>query len=1269
MQSGGMGVTYGDNLSLEMLISCWHRAAIMNETNNQFSPALPVSINRWGRRTQMLLHSRVLIFGLAGVLFATASLAALPPKVSLGPWHTTGPLAAKEFNDSLFPEKGIDLEAKGPAGELLWHPHPEWHDGEAHELPGGSHVATYLFRTITAEKPAQVSAGLGSDDGLEVWLNGKKLLSENVARGVSPNSDTVPLQLNQGENRLLLKIYNQTGGHGFFFALEPPESNPAAQSAREFPALRALPSTRAAIEDQIATYAGKYPRGQEFLGRLNEVEKRVREAEAALDGGDQGARQRIAALAEKFEGLQREALLANPLLGFDKLLLIKRGAGNLGLPQNWQANCSLGMKGYDNEIAVLSPVGPQGKLTTLLRPKDTEFVGDLKLDFDAEKLLFSMPGKPGRWQVWEIKTDGSGLRQVTPGDEPDVDNFDACYLPDGRIIFSSTRAFHGVPCVGGSDAVANLCLMQADGTGIRQLCFDQDQNWYPSVLNDGRVIFTRWEYSDAPHYFTRILFHMNPDGSGQMAHYKSNSYWPNSTFYAKPIPGHPTKLVAIISGHHGVPRMGELIVFDPAKGRFEADGVVQRIPGNGRTVEPIIRDGLVEGSWPKFLHPMPLSEQYFLVSSQPTPQSKWGIYLVDTFDNMTLIKEEPGYVLFEPVPLHKTTRPPIIPDRIDLTKNEATVYLADVYSGPGLKGVPRGTVKKLRLYEPHYGYPGMGGHINIGIDGPWDVHRILGTVPVEADGSASFRVPANTPIAVQPLDGEGKALQLMRSWYTAMPGERFSCVGCHDNQNSTPASKPTLAALRQPSGITPWYGPARGFSFKREVQPVLDKYCVGCHKEGAQPQNGQAVPDFTAKTKPGWRGFDLSYIALHPFVRRPGPESDYHMQQPLEFHADTSELVQMLKRGHHNVKLDGEAWDRLITWIDLNVPDHGTWTEHCGARPVMKRRLALRTQYANRPENPEEILDLGSKEPIKFIAPEPLPERAPQELHATGWPFDAAEAATRQAAIGLPTTLKIGLADGQALELVLVPGGEFVMGDPAGEADEIPASRVKINEPFYMGAMEINNAQYSAFDAEHDSGVISMDNKDQDQRGYPVNEPNQPVVRVTWSKAMEFCQWLSAKTGKKFTLPTEAQWEWACRGGTATPFSFGDRNADFSLFANLADASLAGLARGDSPQWQPKDARFNDGAMVTTDVGRYQPNAWGLRNMHGNAAEWTRSAYRPYPYDEGDGRNDPNSPDLKVVRGGSWYDRPVHARSAARLPYRSWQAVYNVGFRVVMLAD
>ena len=159
----------------------------------------------------------------------------------------------------------------------------------------------------------------------------------------------------------------------------------------------------------------------------------------------------------------------------------------------------------------------------------------------------------------------------------------------------------------------------------------------------------------------------------------------------------------------------------------------------------------------------------------------------------------------------------------------------------------------------------------------------------------------------------------------------------------------------------------------------------------------------------------------------------------------------MLKRGHYNVKLDDEAWDRLITWIDLNVPDHGTWTEHVnGPRPVMERRLAMHAKYANRTDDPEKIPETGNKEPIKFVAPAPLPERKPQDIRVAGWPFDAAEALKRQAAVKLPATLKIDLGESKPLELALIPAGEFVMGEAAGEADEVPVCRVKIDKPFYM---------------------------------------------------------------------------------------------------------------------------------------------------------------------------------------------------------------------------
>ena len=177
------------------------------------------------------------------------------------------------------------------------------------------------------------------------------------------------------------------------------------------------------------------------------------------------------------------------------------------------------------------------------------------------------------------------------------------------------------------------------------------------------------------------------------------------------------------------------------------------------------------------------------------------------------------------------------------------VYLADIYAGDGLEGIPRGAVKQLRLFTYHFLYPGMGGLQGVvGMDGPWDIKRIVGTVPVEADGSAVFRVPANTPIAVQPLDAEGKALQLMRSWFTAMPGEvRLLRRLPREPEAARRPPGPSLAARRPPAEIEPWYGPPRGFSFQREVQPVLDRYCVGCHDGAA----GARRPASVRPARPG----------------------------------------------------------------------------------------------------------------------------------------------------------------------------------------------------------------------------------------------------------------------------------------------------------------------------------------------------------------------------------------------------------------------------------
>jgi formylglycine-generating enzyme required for sulfatase activity len=1091
-------------------------------------------------------------------------------------------------------------------------------------------------------------------------------------------------------------------------------------------------SVRLAIADLSATFPEQYPGGQARLARLAELEKSTKARLANLHARGAAQQKQLVGLANELNAFRRDALLANPLLDFDRLLLVKHDESRFRLPRNDVCYSAIPQIGYDCEISILSPVSPEGTLSTFFKPDRGEYIADIDLHFDAERMLFTMPGT-NRWQVFEIRADGTGLRQITSSPHDDVDSFDACYLPNGNIIYCSTANYQSVPCYNGTRRMGGLYLADADGNNVRQLTFDQDDNSYPTVANNGRVIFTRWEYAGIAHFFSRLIFQMNPDGSGQDELYGSNSYWPNAIYHARPIPGDSTRFIGIVSGHHGDRRMGELVLFDPAQGRHETAGVVQRIPGYGQPVKPIIRDALVDASWPKFMNPWPLSEKYFLVSSKPSRQANWGIYLADTFDNVTLIRELPGYVLLEPIPFRKWPRPPVIPDKVDLSRKDGLVYMVDVYEGGGLKGVPRGTVKSLRLISPHYGYFGNAGWLNIGIDGPWDVQRILGTVPVQEDGSAYFRVPANTPISVQPLDKDGKAVQLMRSWFTAMPGETKSCVGCHEGHSSVTPNVRTLAMSQPAREITPWHGPARGFSFERDVQPVLDANCISCHN-GKPQRGGKTIADLRAREFfPDYQGviapvpramtngimpvtitvddmgmedgrqerrlerikFTPAYEALHPYVRRTSAESDIHMLMPMEYHADTSELVQMLKKGHQGVQLDAESWDRLITWIDLNVPCHGTWSE---VYPIpfngRERRLEYLRLYGNIDEDYEMIPDLP-KPNIRPGAPAEATRTQAAEIRpvvssgtagdgntkaeiarAPGFPFDSQEARERQAVAAswnnVPLERRIELGSGVFLELVLIPAGEFVMGDAQGSADEKPLSRVAIAEPFWIGKLEIRNRDYALFDPAHDSGFISQMGTGVETRGYPVNEPDQPVVRVSWKQAMAFCDWLSERTGEKFSLPTEAQWEYACRAGTATPFWYGGIHRPCDKFANLADTTLEQLARQRGnllhkyhPDWAPRDNHSRDGALVTTRVGSYLPNPWGLHDMHGNAAEWTRTTHRPYPYNPGDGRDAITDSGRKVVRGGSWYDRSKRSTSAHRWSYPAWQGVYNVGFRVV----
>ena len=718
-------------------------------------------------------------------------------------------------------------------------------------------------------------------------------------------------------------------------------------------------SLRLAIEDLTQTFCNKYPNGKEYLARLVKLEKAVKETDAPLKP-----------LADEFDKLFKEALLANPLIDFDKLLFVD-SSGPMA-PHNWLSIDSVnGMAGKGGvALKVLSPVSPDGKVTTLFVPPDNRNLLAIDLHWDADKLLYTAAGGAGHsrsHQLFEVdlppKADpDTGLpivREIETIPDNDVSNYDACYCPDDSIIFVSTATMNGVPCIGGAAPIGNLYRRKTDGT-IERLTNDQDHDWHPTILPDGRVMYLRWDYTDTPHAFNRVMFSMNPDGTGQAAIYGSNSYWPNCMFYPKPVPGSTTKFVAAIMGHHSGSK-GGMFLFDTARGRSEADGVVQQIPGYGKKVVPRIADGL--GYHTTITSSYPLSDKYFLAACWPGKEWRQGIYLMDVFDNGLELCGAEGRCMLEPTPWKKQPRPPVISDRTNPKLATGMLVLNNVYYGKGMEGVPRGTIKNLRVYSYNFAMRRMGGQGDrVGLDGPWDVRVILGTVPVEDDGSANFAVPAMTPIGLQPLDAEGKAVQLMRSWFTCRPGEVLSCVGCHENINEAAPYQRPIAATRAPSTIKPWYGPARGFSFNREVQPVLDKYCIGCHngKTELKAYDGRRICDLTLRPdivaggrviktlnelldQPllytdrlseksqtrvyGGAHFSPAYLALFRYARSATLESDLHVLTPYDFHADESKIVQMLQKGHHGVRMDQEAWDRIITWIDLNKPAHGSWKE------------------------------------------------------------------------------------------------------------------------------------------------------------------------------------------------------------------------------------------------------------------------------------------------------------------------------------------------------
>lgn len=623
-------------------------------------------------------------------------------------------------------------------------------------------------------------------------------------------------------------------------------------------------------------------------------------------------------------------------------------------------------------------VRPGGSLFVLEEPGESLAVRDIldgrladgsilepRLRYDGTRIVFSYvrcskkydPRElandvdDGFYHIWEVHADGTGLRQLTRGP---YDDLMPTYLPDGGIAFCSTRRRGYARCFGGQFSkrwhVYTLHRMDGDGQDLHTISWHDTNEWFPAVSHDGLILYSRWDYIDRDAVTHQNLWATRPDGTNPVAVWGNATDSPHCTFQIQPIPG-SNKIVFTASAHHSI-TAGSIAVVDSSRGN-EGHYPITRITPEVPFPEAETRD-IKE----YYAAPWPLSEEYFLVAYSPTPlvwepganrRDALGIYLLDAFGNRELLYRDPDIGSTNPCPLRPRRTPPIVESHLpDDPPATGEVVLLDVYKGLG--DVERGSLKRLRIVQIFPKTTNVANTPPIGMAREENARAVLGTVPIETDGSARFLVPAQTPIHFQVLDEDGFAYQTMRSLTYLQPGEKVSCIGCHERRSLAPPR--AMAMNRPPSEIQPGPFDGRPFSYVEVVQPVLDKHCVRCHS-GEEPKG---KIDLTGEPH---KGFTRSYCTLsegrnfvgkrtnpqqarQALVPRFGARNQVQITPPGGLYgARGSRLMKMLRTGHQKVVLGDEELRRLAMWIDLNAVFYGAYTPERQARQLKGETLAM----------------------------------------------------------------------------------------------------------------------------------------------------------------------------------------------------------------------------------------------------------------------------------------------------------------------------------------
>ncbi len=544
-----------------------------------------------------------------------------------------------------------------------------------------------------------------------------------------------------------------------------------------------------------------------------------------------------------------------------------------------------------------------GKVTALVDDPGGA-IRDPQVHYSGKKILFSYR-KAGtyHYNLYEINSDGSNLRQITKGAWDDIE---PTYLPDDRIIFCSSRCKRWIGCWLAETAVLYRC--DADGKNMRAISSGAFTENTPAVLPDGRVLYTRWEYVNRDPVSFHHLWTTNPDGTSQKVYF--GNMHPGGVFIdAKPIPGTDRVLLIHTPGHGANEHTGHVAITSDALGPDTKSSM--RNISSGRD----------------FRDPYPLSEDAFLVVRDRQ------IVLMNS-RGATEVVYSGNAMLHEPRPLVQRPREKVTASRVDLTKSTGRVILTDIYQGRNMEGVKRGDIKKLLVLEDlpkPVNFHG-GGSQPIGHGVTSTLKRILGTVPVREDGSASFEVPAMRSIYFAALDKNDRSIKQMRSFVTVQPGETVSCVGCHEQRRKGVdlGDRAILQALTTtPSRIEPIKDVPQVLDFPRDVQPILDRHCVKCHgntkRDGGVTLTGDRGPVFSLSYYElylHWQVKDTSGNPGHGSGRQAGNDT------PRTTYSSASPLMKKIDGSHYGVKLAEQQQKIVRLWIDVSAQYAGTYAAY-----------------------------------------------------------------------------------------------------------------------------------------------------------------------------------------------------------------------------------------------------------------------------------------------------------------------------------------------------